>query len=305
MTSEVSLGVFDSLLTAARKWPQVKSGRLLPDYDPARDLRVGPRAWVWPRFGPGNTGIRHSLVWLSPKVAPEGVDHYPEGIGSSENRSVIGDRSGNHSEELNPFNRRQPMQYLSARAAMLAAQVAGCRLPTAGEWLAAHAETGDQNLAVNLRDRTWRIQLQHMNRTSRGNPRWRPDAGIFTPTGEQPTDEVIKTRGGAELDDGILWFRPVPEPAPQVFVDLVGNVAEFVADAPSAQSSQTAAEKVYVIGGSALSPPTRPLNRALPLPPDQLANSFSDVGFRLAFAEPPAPIEKLKDAVAGNWYLTR
>jgi hypothetical protein len=31
---------------------------------------------------------------------------------------------------------------------------------------------------------------------------------------------------------------------------------------------------------------------------------FSDVGFRLAFAEQPVGVERLRDAVAENWYLT-
>jgi hypothetical protein len=302
MTSEVSLGVFDSLLTAARKWPEVRAGRLLPDYDPARgDPRVGPRSWVWLPYARGNAGIRHSLVWLSRDASPAGVDHYPESIGSAENRTVIGDRSGRQSQELNPFNRRQPMQYVSARAAMLAAQVAGCRLPTAAEWRAAYASEEQNAAGANLRDRTWRLELEHMRRTASRDPRWRPDAGAFAPAGERPSDEVMATRDGAEYDDGVLWFRPVPEPAPQVFVDLVGNVAEFVADSAGGE----AAVGVSVIGGSALSNPRRALDRPVAVAPEQVTSGFSDVGFRLAFSEPPAPVEKLKDAVAGNWYLTR
>jgi hypothetical protein len=38
---------------------------------------------------------------------------------------------------------------------------------------------------------------------------------------------------------------------------------------------------------------------------DQLTAAYSDGGFRLAFAEPPPPVERLREAVAGNWYITR
>jgi len=97
----------------------------------------------------------------------------------------------------------------------------------------------------------------------------------------------------------VLWFHDVSsgQSPPAVFVDLVGNVAEFVADA---------AGKVYVIGASAVSPPpsVRDPNKAFEVGRDQLTSGFSDVGFRLAFSEPAVGVERLREAVAGNWYLT-
>ncbi len=124
--------------------------------------------------------------------------------------------------------------------------------------------------------------------------RCRPDAGMFVPAGEESSDKIyLRGVAGGELNDGVLWFHEVPAAAP-VFVDLIGNVGEFVTDD---------AGKVYVIGGSALSPPSRPLDKPFALGTDQLTSGFSDVGFRLAFSEPAVGIEKLKGALAASTYL--
>jgi hypothetical protein len=185
------------------------------------------------------------------------------------------------------------MQYVSAKAAMLAAAVAGCRLPTAAEWQAANAGA-EKHVGVNLRDQTWSLELDHMSKRPFAG-RCRPDAGMFVPAGEKPSDEISPRGDGRELNDGVLWFHEVPATPAPVFVDLIGNVAEFV----------TAGDgKIHVIGGSALSPPARKLDQPYPLAADQLTAAFSDVGFRLAFSEPAASMEKLASAVAGNWYLT-
>jgi hypothetical protein len=131
-----------------------------------------------------------------------------------------------------------------------------------------------------------------MNRRGGFAGRCRPDAGMFVPAGEKPSDNVWAP-AGRELNDGVLWFHEVPAAAP-VFVDLIGNVGEFVTDD---------AGKVYVIGGSALSPPTRALDKPFALAADQLTSGFSDVGFRLAFSEPAPGIEKLKGVLAAGNYL--
>jgi hypothetical protein len=98
----------------------------------------------------------------------------------------------------------------------------------------------------------------------------------------------------------VLWFHEVSSGAspPAVFVDLTGNVAEFVTGAGTG--------RVYVIGASALSPPpkVRDPNKPFEVGADRMTSGFSDVGFRLAFSEPPVGVERLKDAVAEGWYLT-
>lgn len=289
-TTETSLGLFCDLLTASGKWSEIRSGKMLMEYDPSHgDPRVGPRVWEWPRYG-RTPGIVRSMIWLSSDFVPSRVDHYPDSIGSEFNRSVIRDEQGERSDELNP-SRRQPMQQVSVKAAQLAAAAAGCRIPTVAEWQAAW-RSADQRAPGNLRDRTWRLELEHMKRPAFGG-QIRPDAGMFVPGAEKPSDAVFPRADGSEFSDGILWFRQVPENAAG-FVDLVGNVGEFVSDE---------AGKVYVIGGSAMSPPGRALDRPFALGTDQLTSGFSDTGFRLAFSGPASGVGKFKDAVAGNWYL--
>ncbi|HEY7116922.1 MAG TPA: hypothetical protein VH475_10070 [Tepidisphaeraceae bacterium] len=300
-TTEVSLGVFMDLLSASGKWSDLRASHLLPEYDPAgADPRKGPRTWEWPRYGRSGD-ITWTRVWLSvPGFVPPRLEHYPPEIAADFNATQIGNpRTRERDATLNP-SRRMPMQYLSARAAQFAAALAGCRLPTVAEWQAAHKST-EQAVGVNLRDRTWRLELDHLAQRGFGG-RCRPDAGIFVPAGEQPSNAVWQHPNGGEINDGTLWFREVPVGAgvpPSVFVDLVGNVAEFVTAAPGDGGG-----KLYVIGGSALSPPGRKVDQAFDLPGEQAGTGFSDVGFRLAFSEPPPSLAKLKDSLAGNWYLT-
>jgi formylglycine-generating enzyme required for sulfatase activity len=289
-TTEASLALFSDLITASGKWSEIRSGKMLLDYEPSRgDPRVGPRVWEWPRYGRA-PGIVRSMVWLSSDFLPSRLDHYPDSIGSEFNRSVIRDERGERSEELNP-SRQQPMQQVSVKAAQLAAAAVGCRIPTVAEWQAAW-RSGNQRASGNLRDRTWRLELEHMKKPAFGG-QIRPDAGMFTPEGEKPSDAVYPRADGSEFSDGILWFHPVPENAAG-FVDLVGNVAEFVSDE---------AGKIYVIGGSSMSPPGRALDRPFALGADQATSGFSDTGFRLAFSGPASGNGKFRDAVAGNWYL--
>lgn len=286
-TSEVSLGTFDALLDATGKWQQARTGKWLLEYDPTKgDPRKGPRVWEWPRFG-RIPGAVKSIYWLSNSFMTG--DHYPDTIGSEFNRSVIRDPSGERSEELNP-SRRQPMQQVTPIAALNVAALAGCRLPTIAEWIAAYKSV-EGHANANLRDRTWRLQFDHMARLPEGR-RVRPDAGMFVPAGEAVSDSVWQA-AGAELNDGILWFRESAS-TNGAFADLAGNVAELVSGDE---------QKLYVIGASALSPPTRPLDKPFELPRDQAGAAFSDVGFRLAFSPPPAGIDKLKEIALGNWYL--
>ena len=114
---------------------ELRAGKMLFEYDPNRgDPRPGPRAWEWPRYG-RSPDITWSRVWLGDEFIPRGVQHYPKEIADWYNRTQIGNERGERAPELNP-SRRQPMQYVSAKAAMLAASLAGCRLPTASEWTA-------------------------------------------------------------------------------------------------------------------------------------------------------------------------
>src|SRR6185295_1888143 len=110
-TTEISVGLFADVITAADRWRDVAP--MLWSYDPRDgDPRPGPRSWEWPRYGKLTSGIRRTNVWL----AGSG-DHYPETLATAENRTVLKDENGRPSRELNP-SKRQPMQYVSPDAAV-------------------------------------------------------------------------------------------------------------------------------------------------------------------------------------------
>jgi hypothetical protein len=126
-----------------------------------------------------------------------------------------------------------------------------------------------------------------------------PGADAFWPLGSKRPSLAATDDGDAatDADDGWLWFAP-GDPRATRFLHLVGNVAEFVteADVPADQlpaATEEAvgawvggAERLRVIGGSALSAreidPREPqkINRA------QLKGGCADVGLRPAFSAP-------------------
>jgi hypothetical protein len=140
-----------------------------------------------------------------------------------------------------------------------------------------------------------------------------PDADTFLPAAPGQIAQKEKAASVTEADDRTLWFAPVGSGAE--LQHLVGNVAEMVLDQPTAaafdDSFLKAAEKpkaeafrdfalknqaaLAVIGGSALSPPelwdgkARPFDKPWPFTfakEKEGRDSFSDVGFRLAFTAP-------------------
>jgi hypothetical protein len=294
-TGETTVATFNDVLVAAGRWPEVKRRNLLGDVDArGADRRAGPRAWGWSSRHDG--GITNTLAWLSKDWLPDAADHYPETLGSDLNRTALRGPAGASFETVNP-SRRQPMQQVPAEAAAYFAPLVGCRLPTPDEWKTAYAASGKGIAGANLRDATWKLQYEHMAKTW-SQPAYRPDAGMFVPAGEARTAEVWKTDDGAEYNDGTLWFREAAAPTTleaRDFQNLAGNVAEFVRDREG---------KFYVIGASALSPPTRPIDKALPLDPRDATRGFSDVGFRLAFTAPPSPVDRLTTAMPeAGWWL--
>jgi len=186
----------------------------------------------------------------------------------------------------------------------------GCRLPTSREWLAAYEQFGknvppDQ---LNLRDVTWETERQYQ---ATGKPSSSLLDDIFQDTTSPSQD--ARTR---PINDGTLFFRPVDSSGGSVFHHLVGNVAEFLcedserfenlADAKSPQVISSfagqSAGSLSVIGGSALSSPSIPVDRPQPLP--RADRGFADVGFRLAISAPPRSLaEKVKWALRGQNYV--
>ncbi|HEV8292938.1 MAG TPA: hypothetical protein VGP94_13480, partial [Tepidisphaeraceae bacterium] len=95
-------------------------------------------------------------------------------------------------------------------------------------------------------------------------------------------------------DDGVLWFTEVAPAGMKVFNHLVGNVAEMTLENGH----------LYVIGGSALSPPTRAVDRECEVPDGRGGNKgYSDVGFRLAFSGPASARQQLIAVLEKQTYL--
>ena len=313
-TTEAPVGLFIDVFRATDRWDELTG--MMEAYDRSR-APEGPRTWEWRRRGQQQE-IERPQFWLE-RESRSG-QHYPDGLAPKQGPSD-----------------QHPIQYVSAPAAMDFAWLLGCRLPTGAEWQAACAahEKGKADRKPNLRDLTWRKQQEHMRQKSQTGirPEW-PDAGIFW---SNVTDR--KTGGDAPLtsdqDDGILWFdEAAPLGAGRELCHLAGNVAEFVFDKPAvadeklkalgqADASKIAgtflklvqdhASALGVAGASALSPPqlwdgkTRPFDKVWPV---ELAkggrDSYSDVGFRLAFTAPrESPADQLRRILRKAGYLAK
>ena len=129
-----------------------------------------------------------------------------------------------------------------------------------------------------------------------------PELGIFMSSSEKPTAAVwmeskVLNRAlenDREYDDGVLWFREVAPAGMNVFNHLVGNVADMTLENGH----------LYTIGGSALSPPTRPIDQDLEIPNWKAGNKgYSDVGFRLAFSGPANAKQQLMAVLEKQAYL--
>jgi hypothetical protein len=323
--TEVSLELFDGVVGWQSKWPRFEA--LLVRYpDPWSDPRLGPRVWAWnwdnPRgersFGKATHWERGDRKvesgWLA-HDQPNGEANYPENrrnpidppFRGRYNLYTVEDKIGG---EPGP---KHPLQWVSLPAAQHFAELLGCRLPSPAEWQAAYSY--EKHLVAddwNLRDVTWDEQKQYVAALARSRPalpwQW-PDDGIFWPKGMDRAGKVHENAKAVNSNDGILWFAEVdlvhqPREAKtpflgggQFFYHLVGNVAEYVWDPD--------AEKPYVIGGSAMSPPGPEFawNKPLEVDEKEAAAGYSDVGFRLAFPAPIPDAERVKLILSGQPYL--
>jgi hypothetical protein len=219
------------------------------------------------------------------------------------NRSALKDEvGGNPSIE-------HPMQQLSPQVALYVAGLTGCRLPTSREWLTAYAvfERDVARDRWNLRDQTWETYRKYVASLDKTDGRW-PDSGVFLPEGLKVGTGADATSG--KENDGTLFFRKESDAGGGTFHHLVGNVAEIVCDAPgefdSWQEKRTPEgvatfamqlkEKLFVIGGSALSPPEVEVDKPYPLA--RTDRAYADVGMRLAFT---APVKTLAERL--KWVL--
>jgi hypothetical protein len=267
------------------------------------DPRRGPRVWEW-----SAAGMSWPQLWLA---SDEDNDFAPHLRAERFNRMLLSNAAGGMPTA------DHPMQQISAETALWFAAICGCRLPTPGEWQEAFEqyEKNDPPQQWNLRDLTWELQRQYVSsgKISPPTPLW-PYEDIFPAQGGRVS--LINDMRTRTTNDGALFFRPVGINGGSVFHHLVGNVAQFLCAEPKKfdemrrKNSLVAlrdfvrepAGSLYVIGGSALSPPDAPVDK--PLPVVRADQGYADVGLRLAFTAPPGSIfQKVKWALEGKDYL--
>ncbi|HEX4793927.1 MAG TPA: SUMF1/EgtB/PvdO family nonheme iron enzyme [Humisphaera sp.] len=301
-TTEVSLSQFTAVIQSAGAWAAVKK-LLWANLPGQSDTRKGPRVWEW--TDQPTTPISSPQYWLS----PDDDNDFAEPLRAGRfNRMVLASKAGG------PPEPDHPMQQISAQGALFFAALCGCRLPSPDEWLAAY-EKFEKNAPAahwNLRDQTWLAQQKYAAQTPISHTM---DDGIFRPEGDASPHGASAT--AVSQNDGILYFRHVNAAGDAaVFHDLVGNVAEFVCSATGAferSSNRNTAEGVrdfakehaadlFVIGGSALSPPQVPVDK--PLAMSKSDQGYADVGLRLAFTAPARTLaERVKWNLGEHPYL--
>ena len=269
--TEVSVAQFAAIISVcAGPGDLVKS---LRQFDRVSDPRPGPRCWEWIDATGKRGGIRAPRTWLA-SHALGAPDDYPK-------------------DATPPAPTLDaPMQHLSPSAALLAARLAGCRLPTSAEWASAKAQFPASGTPANLRDSTWKAQFIFSEaQRAAGGKNQLPDAGAFMP----PEAKISPSGAATDVSDGTLWFTPVFAGQGDVLKNLVGNVAEFVLDVPVSDEPEARpgaaaafitenASKLHIIGGSALSDPAVPVDQPLPVLLEEAQEGYADVGFRLCFS---------------------
>lgn len=302
--SEVSVGLLEAVVgrQPSPRWTALWT--LTREFDPfdnaptsnKRDGRRGPRTWASPRgrFGPPRATPDTAQGWLTGNG--RGADAWFEGVASA--------------PTAGPSD-ASPMNYISSRGALYVAALMGCRLPTQAEWEAAGraAGAGQQNLAdeafKQMHDRVLRM------------------AGVANPTLPWPHGDALGIGVAQNLltappqvvaaNDGIIFFRDVRTDA-TTFTDLGGNVSEWVLVAEPPQTISPDVEGVRgvigagaaasIAGPAAISDPSRSV-----VPGTSFTQTYSDVGFRLAFSGEGGGsgslARQLAEAVAQVPYLSK
>jgi formylglycine-generating enzyme required for sulfatase activity len=314
--TEVSFGVFVDMVSTAGSWPDANA--LLGNVPTAAT-------------GPGVNDFHGPQLWARPTLPAQPIARYDtwrfdngrqfeifDALRPGKfNRNSIDPRFGGNPTETHP------MQQVPAQAALYAAALVNCRLPTPAEWAAAgraQSTPAPSDPKPNRRDATW---LAQCNYTPRAGPSQWPAGGlngVFWPKSLQPSGNAqpVLDGSGRPYEDYTVFFRPV-DSGGGTFVNLIGNVAEFTCDVPEAfeaaevgQTRKTAPEmaafakayasRIAVIGGSAFSGPELKVDVAYPV--NSPSEPYCDVGFRLAFTAPAAsPAERLQGILAEQQFL--
>lgn len=274
------------------KWSEALRAAL-PDYRlDSSDPRQGVRTWGWVRVSGKGWDIRPPE-----NNAAGGWQRVRGGAGAGEG-AVAPD------VVKSAISADAPMQYVSPDGAAVLAAAMGCRLVGVDEWK--KAASGSDPGVGNLRDEQFARQAAWV-RAKGAEARVGPPAiDIFRPSNSQLTSSVDDIQSAVSGDDKALWFTGEQEHG--AFVNLVGNVAEFVVDDPSGLTEGVApgaggvaAAGLRVIGGSALSN-GYPTLEPQPVEVARAGSGFADVGFRIAFTAPAgaaarSPLQELRDAL--------
>ncbi|MBS0195884.1 MAG: hypothetical protein JSR77_03920 [Planctomycetes bacterium] len=300
-TTEVSVAVLAELLEAdgikgetLRELAGMDKNKEISPTDTSDDGRKGPRTWLPTRSGPvpgAPEQDNDSKGWIASRPGgakrPDGSQMKGAGYDASIDAAVT------------PPAPTSPVNYVPPAFAEYCASLAGCRLPTSAEWAAAAAR--EPNASANRRDQSVVKQLAYLDAFQNVQGVWyeaaSPLSGILQPEGAKPGADKAPA---VQASDGVLWFTHVDDGGGQLFHHLIGNVAEFVCDDPSAWSKSgisgsvptkkklddfaaAAAGNLKVIGASALSPAAIDPAQAQTISKGRVKNAYSDVGFRLAF----------------------
>lgn len=306
--TEVSVSQFGAAFGDASHWAAFDADRA--GFNRGADARLGPRSWEW------NGSVVPASQWLrkggavnpvfgAAIVAGNEVAAYPA---QGRDPGIPADTS--------------PMNYITPEAALFAAHLLRCRLPTSAEWKAALSEeaaaSGAGNAAgyfaaatdgtkrtANVRDLAWDEQFKYIKQNQKdflGESRVpTPYLGSYSNAIGSPTrDQSMSSSSPYGFDDGRLWLWPVGTGAGAHFKDLIGNVAEYVLDGAAELPADATldacleavrsqgAPKLGIIGESACSPKITDATDSLRVSPIAVRQkaqiAFSDVGFRLAFS---------------------
>jgi formylglycine-generating enzyme required for sulfatase activity len=309
-TTEVSFGAFVDAVNAAGNWPDANAllGNIPTAVTGPGATQKGPQLWGRPTSTSGDQPITRFVNWRYDNVQQFNILKRLRPTPRFNANRIAPEFGGDPTEN-------HPMQQVPAQAALYAAALMNCRLPTTAEWLEANASqsAAPTDPKPNRRDETWRAQQDNPEASSQW-PAGGMD-GVFWPKRPPATPRVLLDGEGKRYDDGTAFFRPVNVGGGR-FVNLVGNVAEFTCDAPEAfeaaeagksAASMAAFAKAYgtrisVIGGSAFSDPE--LKVDVPYQVNSPAEPYCDVGFRLAFTAPVAsPAERLQVILAEQQFL--
>jgi hypothetical protein len=312
-STEVSIGAFVDLVKANGTWPEANA-LLFSSSAPPRGLQ----AWTRPKSASEPIARFDPPTWCL--EGGRTIDLEPTLRASRFNHFSLNAFYGNNPKY------EHPMQQVPAQAAMYVANLAGCRLPTAREWMAAYdteiAAGGANNWSRwNLRDITFQRQLSYTQKNQKDQPDQSPEAllaGVFRP---QDLDPAAPRRPDGIDNDDTLFFKPVDEPVgptPPVgasasvtpgptgapvekpaFLHLVGNVAEFVCDASDAfdaWADKRTHDGIIAFLGKLGDRPISVIGGSALSPPEldvtkpykvnSASEPYADVGFRLAFTAP-------------------